>query len=48
MELNTKNYFDLATKGGIALILLYIIVHFGNMYYLKIEEMNRELLSIRV
>lgn len=48
MEINHKNYIDLIAKGGISIILLYIIIHFGNLYYEKIEEVNKELLSIRV
>ena len=48
MEINHKNYIDLIAKGGISIILLYIIIHFGNLYYQKIEEVNKELLSIRV
>lgn len=48
MEINHKNYIDLIAKGGISIILLYIIIHFGNLYYEKIEQVNKELLSIRV
>lgn len=48
MDIQNKNYIDLIAKGGISIILLYIIIHFGNLYYEKIEEVNKELLSIRV
>lgn len=48
---NPKNMVDLFTKGGIgaiAIILLYILFHFGDLYYTKIEQMNKQLLSIRI
>ena len=48
MDIQNKNYIDLIAKGGVSIILLYIIIHFGNLYYEKIEEVNKELLSIRV
>jgi hypothetical protein len=43
-----KNLLDLLTKGGISAVLLFILLWFGNTFLQSMNEMQKELATIRM
>ena len=47
MEVIKNTLIELATKGGIAAVLLIIVLYFGNIFLKNMNETNKELALIR-
>lgn len=47
MEVLKNTLIELATKGGIAAVLLIIVLYFGNIFLKNMNETNKELALIR-
>lgn len=47
-NLNSKNIIEIITKGGISAVLLVIILYFGGTFLRTMQEMQKDLASIRI
>lgn len=47
-NLNYKNVIELITKGGITAVLAFIIFYFGGAFLSSMQEMQKDLSSIRI
>lgn len=47
-NINSKNFLELLTKGGISAVLLIIILYFGGAFMNSMQEMQKDLASIRI
>lgn len=47
-NLNSKNVVEMLTKGGISAVLLIIILYFGGAFMNSMQEMQKDLASIRI
>lgn len=47
MEVLKNTLIELTTKGGIAAVLLIIVLYFGNIFLKNMNETNKELALIR-
>lgn len=47
MEVLKNALIEVATKGGIAAVLLIIVLYFGNIFLKNMNETNKELALIR-
>lgn len=45
---NSKNIIEILTKGGISAVLLIIILYFGGTFLSTMQEMQKDLASIRI
>ena len=43
----SKNFTEMLTKGGISAVLLIIILYFGGTFLSTMQEMQKDLASIR-
>ena len=47
-NINSKNLIEIITKGGISAVLLVIILYFGGTFLRTMQEMQKDLASIRI
>ena len=47
-NLNSKNLIEIITKGGVTAVLLIIILYFGGNFLKTMQEMQKDLASIRI
>lgn len=45
---NINKITEMITRGGVAAVLLVIVLYFGNTFILSMTEMQKELATIRV
>ena len=45
---NIKSIVELLTKGGIISVLVFIIFYFGSQFLTSIQQVQKELASIRI
>jgi ABC-type arginine transport system permease subunit len=45
---NINKLTEMITRGGVAAVLLVIVLYFGNTFIISMTEMQKELATIRV